>query len=96
MNFMVGDRVVINDKCQGYKDLIGKHGTIADVANGICRVMLDNGEAFWITDIVVSYEDDVMNALSYIKDCLHKSVKRRVHLSDVLRKASTVTKISSI
>ena len=81
MNFMVGDRVVINDKCQGYKDLIGKHGTITDVANGICRVMLDNDEAFWITDIVVSHEDDV-------KDCLHKSVKCCAHLSDVLRKAS--------
>ena len=88
MNFMVGDRVVINDKCQGYKDLIGKHGTIVDVANGICRIMLDNDEAFWITDIVVSHEDDVMNALSYVKGCLHKSVKHYVHLSDVLRKAS--------
>ena len=50
--------------------------------------MLDNDEAFWITDIVVSHEDDVMNALSYVKDCLHKSVKCCAHLSDVLKKTS--------
>lgn len=54
--FKIGDKVFINEKCTAYKDLVGKHGIVTDVAVDICKVEFGANDYVWITDEVLTAE----------------------------------------
>lgn len=54
--FKIGDKVFINEKCTAYKDLVGKHGIVTDVAVDMCKVEFGANDYVWITDKVLTAE----------------------------------------